>query len=114
MIMRPLIATRVVQTTARSFPVIAGLSDVISFTTRTGTQEGIRTHLFRVETHRELASWVKVNFLNSLRVNFTITYINSVLKINRITYARYYYKYIVNICLATGWASCISDNPIYD
>ncbi|KAF7639776.1 hypothetical protein Mgra_00000697 [Meloidogyne graminicola] len=65
MIMRPLIATRVVQTTARSFPVIAGLSDVISFTTRTGTQEGIRTHLFRVETHRELASWVKTMIQNT-------------------------------------------------
>jgi hypothetical protein len=56
---RPLIATRVVQTTARTFPVISGLSDVISFTLRTGTQEGIRTHLLRVETHRELSSWVK-------------------------------------------------------
>ncbi|KAI6241291.1 hypothetical protein M3Y99_00354600 [Aphelenchoides fujianensis] len=56
---RPLIATRVVQTTARTFPVIAGLSDVISFTLRTGTQDGIRAHLLRVETHRELSSWVK-------------------------------------------------------
>jgi hypothetical protein len=36
---QPLIATRVVQTTSRTFPVIAGLSDVISFTTRTGTQQ---------------------------------------------------------------------------
>jgi len=58
-ITRPLIATRVVQTTARTFPIIAGLSDVISFTLRTGTQEGIRTHLLRVETHRELSTWVK-------------------------------------------------------
>lgn len=58
-ITRPLIATRVVHTTSRTFPVIAGLSDVISFTTRTGTQEGIRSHLFRVETHRDLAAWVK-------------------------------------------------------
>ncbi|KAI6225947.1 hypothetical protein M3Y95_00750600 [Aphelenchoides besseyi] len=56
---RPLIATRVVQTTARTFPVIAGLSDVISFTLRTGTQDGIRAHLLRVETHRDLSSWVK-------------------------------------------------------
>ncbi|KAK0422664.1 hypothetical protein QR680_007709 [Steinernema hermaphroditum] len=58
-ITRPLIATRVVQTTARTCPVISGLSDIISFTTRTGTQQGIRSHLFRVETHRELAAWVK-------------------------------------------------------
>ncbi|KAI1715081.1 syntrophin-1 [Ditylenchus destructor] len=53
------IATRVVQTTSRTFPVITGLSDIISFTTRTGTQEGIRSHLFRVETHRDLSAWVK-------------------------------------------------------
>ncbi|VDK45618.1 unnamed protein product, partial [Anisakis simplex] len=56
---RPLIATRVVQTTSRTAPVITGLSDVISFTTRTGTQQGVRSHVFRLETHRELASWVK-------------------------------------------------------
>jgi hypothetical protein len=59
LVTRPLIATRVVQTTARTFPIIAGLSDVISFTLRTGTQEGIRSHMFRVETHRELSAWVK-------------------------------------------------------
>uniref|UniRef100_A0A7E4WAY5 PDZ domain-containing protein n=1 Tax=Panagrellus redivivus TaxID=6233 RepID=A0A7E4WAY5_PANRE len=58
-ITRPLIATRVVDTTSRTFPVIPGLSDLISFTTRTGTQQGIRSHLFRLETHRDLASWVK-------------------------------------------------------
>uniref|UniRef100_A0AC35FC70 Syntrophin n=1 Tax=Panagrolaimus sp. PS1159 TaxID=55785 RepID=A0AC35FC70_9BILA len=58
-ITRPLIATRVVDTTSRTFPVIAGLSDLISFTTRTGTQQGIRSHLFRIETHRDLAAWVK-------------------------------------------------------
>uniref|UniRef100_A0A0N5AHA9 PDZ domain-containing protein n=1 Tax=Syphacia muris TaxID=451379 RepID=A0A0N5AHA9_9BILA len=56
---RPLIATRVVQTTSRTAPVITGLSDTISFTTRTGTQQGVRSHVFRVETHRELAAWVK-------------------------------------------------------
>ncbi|VDM43805.1 unnamed protein product [Toxocara canis] len=56
---RPLIATRVVQTTSRTAPVITGLSDIISFTTRTGTQQGVRSHVFRVETHRELAAWVK-------------------------------------------------------
>lgn len=55
----PLIATRVVQTTSRTFPVIAGLSDVISFTTRTGTQKNVQTHIFRLETHRDLSAWVK-------------------------------------------------------
>jgi hypothetical protein len=54
----PLIATRLISTTARSFPVISGLSDTISFSMRTGTQDGVRTHIFRVETHRELAAWV--------------------------------------------------------
>ncbi|VDK37983.1 unnamed protein product [Gongylonema pulchrum] len=43
----------------RTAPVITGLSDVISFTTRTGTQQGVRSHVLRVETHRELAAWVK-------------------------------------------------------
>lgn len=43
----------------RTAPVITGLSDIISFTTRTGTQQGVRSHVFRVETHRELAAWVK-------------------------------------------------------
>ncbi|KAK6105998.1 Syntrophin-1 [Brugia pahangi] len=56
---RPLIATRVVQTTSRTAPVITGLSDVISFTTRTGTQQGVRSHVLRVETHRDLASWIR-------------------------------------------------------
>lgn len=55
----PLIATRVVQTTSRTFPVIAGLSDLISFTTRTGTQENVQTNVFRLETHRDLSAWVK-------------------------------------------------------
>lgn len=50
---------RLVHTTARSNPVIAGLSDVISFTTRTGTKQGIESHILRVETHRDLATWVK-------------------------------------------------------
>jgi hypothetical protein len=39
--------------------LIPGLSDVISFTLRTGTPEGIYSHLLRVETHRELSNWVK-------------------------------------------------------
>uniref|UniRef100_A0A915HEW1 Syntrophin n=1 Tax=Romanomermis culicivorax TaxID=13658 RepID=A0A915HEW1_ROMCU len=58
-ITRPLIATRLVHTTSRSDPVISGLTDIISFTTRTGTKQGIESHVLRVETHRDLAIWVK-------------------------------------------------------
>uniref|UniRef100_A0A914I977 Syntrophin n=1 Tax=Globodera rostochiensis TaxID=31243 RepID=A0A914I977_GLORO len=76
-ITRPLIATRVVQTTARSFPVIMGLSDVISFSTRTGTQEGVRTHLFRLETHRELATWVKAIIQNTYEACETIQQVSA-------------------------------------
>ncbi|KRX92250.1 Syntrophin-1 [Trichinella pseudospiralis] len=43
----PLIATRLVHTTSRSNPVISGLTDIISFTTRTGTKQGVETHIFR-------------------------------------------------------------------
>ncbi len=53
------VACRLVHTTARSNPVISGLTDVISLTTRTGTKQGIETHVLRVETHRDLATWVK-------------------------------------------------------
>ncbi|KAF8363495.1 stn-1 [Pristionchus pacificus] len=56
---RPLVATRVVQTTSRSAPVVQGLSDSISFSIRTGTQQGVRTHKLRVETHACLAAWVR-------------------------------------------------------
>ncbi|VDP14602.1 unnamed protein product [Soboliphyme baturini] len=55
----PLIATRLVHTTSRSNPVITGLTDIISFTTRTGTKQGIETHILRVQTHRDLATWAK-------------------------------------------------------
>ncbi|CAI2313558.1 unnamed protein product [Caenorhabditis sp. 36 PRJEB53466] len=58
-LVRPLVATRVVQTSSRSAPVIKGLTDVISFRMRTGTQQGVRTHTIRVETHAELARWVR-------------------------------------------------------
>lgn len=44
----PLIATRLVHTTSRSNPVISGLTDVISFTTRTGTKQGVDSHILRV------------------------------------------------------------------
>ena len=58
--MADVLCCRLVQTTARQNPVIAGLTDVISVSTRTGTKQGIETHTFRVETHRHLATWVKL------------------------------------------------------
>ncbi|CAI4221460.1 unnamed protein product [Auanema sp. JU1783] len=62
---RPLVATRVVQTTSRSVPVLKGLSDTISLRIRTGTQQGVRTHTLRVETHADLARWVRALVLGS-------------------------------------------------
>ncbi|CAJ0956751.1 unnamed protein product, partial [Mesorhabditis belari] len=64
-IARPLVATRVVQTTSRTAPVLKGLSDVISLRLRTGTQEGVRSHILRVETHAELARWVRALVLGT-------------------------------------------------
>lgn len=32
-------------------------SDVLTFGTRSGTRQGIDTHIFRVETQRDLANW---------------------------------------------------------
>ncbi|PAV63184.1 hypothetical protein WR25_06861 [Diploscapter pachys] len=64
-ISRPLVATRVVQTTSRTAPVMKGLSDVISFRIRTGTQNGVRSHTLRVETHADLAKWVRALVLGS-------------------------------------------------
>lgn len=32
-------------------------SDVLTFGTRTGTRNGVETHVFRVETQRDLAYW---------------------------------------------------------
>ncbi|CAJ0594954.1 unnamed protein product [Cylicocyclus nassatus] len=64
-ITRPLVATRVVQTTSRTAPVMKGLSDVISLRIRTGTQNGVRTHTLRVETHADLAQWVRAIVLGT-------------------------------------------------
>ena len=44
---------------------ILGLSDVISFRIRTGTQNGVRSHTLRVETHADLAKWVRALVLGS-------------------------------------------------
>lgn len=32
-------------------------SEVVTFGTRTGTRNGVETHIFRVETQRDLAYW---------------------------------------------------------
>ncbi|KAK6053771.1 PH domain protein [Cooperia oncophora] len=64
-ITRPLVATRVVQTTSRTAPVMKGLSDVISLRIRTGTQNGVRSHTLRVETHADLAQWVRAIVLGT-------------------------------------------------
>lgn len=42
-----------------------GLSDVISLRIRTGTQNGVRTHTLRVETHADLAQWVRAIVLGT-------------------------------------------------
>lgn len=34
-----------------------GGGDVLSFGTRSGTRNGVETHIFRVETQRDLAYW---------------------------------------------------------
>ncbi|KJH53531.1 PDZ/DHR/GLGF domain protein [Dictyocaulus viviparus] len=64
-ITRPLVATRVVQTTSRTAPIMKGLSDLISLQIRTGTQNGVRTHTLRVETHADLAQWVRTIVLGT-------------------------------------------------
>ncbi|XP_075757617.1 alpha-1-syntrophin isoform X3 [Pelodiscus sinensis] len=54
----PLIATRLVHSgpSKGSLPYDAELS----FALRTGTQKGVETHLFSVETHRDLATWTRM------------------------------------------------------
>lgn len=34
-----------------------GGADVLTFGTRSGTRNGVETHIFRVETQRDLAYW---------------------------------------------------------
>ncbi|XP_032891504.1 LOW QUALITY PROTEIN: beta-2-syntrophin [Amblyraja radiata] len=54
----PLLATRLVHSgSARSSPSI---SSELMFATRTGSRQGIETHVFRVETHRELSTWTRM------------------------------------------------------
>ncbi|XP_061679835.1 beta-2-syntrophin isoform X10 [Syngnathoides biaculeatus] len=53
----PLLATRLVHSgSARGSP--AQSSDLL-FGTRTGTRQGIESHIFRVETHWDLSSWTR-------------------------------------------------------
>lgn len=47
----PLIATRLVSSSRRS--------DLIAFSVRCGTAEGVTTHHLRAETHRDLANWAR-------------------------------------------------------
>lgn len=58
----PLITTRLVHsTTPRHAGTLqmAGLSDAILFTTRSGTRQGVESRTFRLETHRDLANWAR-------------------------------------------------------
>ncbi|CAE1332071.1 Beta-2-syntrophin,Alpha-1-syntrophin,Beta-1-syntrophin,Syntrophin-1 [Acanthosepion pharaonis] len=50
-----LLATRLVHSGRQYNPVTE--SDVLTFGTRSGTRQGIDTHIFRVETQRDLANW---------------------------------------------------------
>ncbi|KAL4234842.1 structural molecule [Mactra antiquata] len=50
----PLLATRLVHSGRQTN---ANTVDVLSFGTRSGTRNGIETHIFRVETQRDLAHW---------------------------------------------------------
>ncbi|KAI1890064.1 hypothetical protein AGOR_G00169370 [Albula goreensis] len=53
----PLLATRLVHSgSARSSPALG--ADLV-FATRTGTAQGIESHVFRVETHWDLSSWTR-------------------------------------------------------
>ncbi|XP_078339136.1 beta-1-syntrophin-like [Crassostrea virginica] len=51
----PLLATRLVHSGRLSNP--ASGSDIMTFGTRCGTRNGVETHIFRVETQRDLAYW---------------------------------------------------------
>ncbi|XP_014786662.1 beta-1-syntrophin [Octopus bimaculoides] len=50
-----LLATRLVHSGRQYNPTTD--SDILTFGTRSGTRQGIDTHIFRVETQRDLASW---------------------------------------------------------
>ncbi|XP_007906131.1 beta-2-syntrophin [Callorhinchus milii] len=54
----PLLATRLVHSgSARGSPTI---NSELTFATRTGSRQGIETHIFRVETHRDLSAWTRM------------------------------------------------------
>ncbi|KAK3085323.1 hypothetical protein FSP39_001461 [Pinctada imbricata] len=51
----PLLATRLVHSGRLTNPTTG--ADVLTFGTRSGTRNGVETHIFRVETQRDLAYW---------------------------------------------------------
>uniref|UniRef100_A0A8D0U7W3 PH domain-containing protein n=1 Tax=Sus scrofa TaxID=9823 RepID=A0A8D0U7W3_PIG len=53
----PLLATRLVHSGPGKGSPQAGMD--LSFATRTGTRQGIETHLFRAETSRDLSHWTR-------------------------------------------------------
>ncbi|KAG8542106.1 hypothetical protein GDO81_027437 [Engystomops pustulosus] len=53
----PLIATRLVHSGPGKSTTLLGTE--FSFATRTGSRQGIETHLFRVETGRDLSLWTR-------------------------------------------------------
>ncbi|XP_069477666.1 beta-1-syntrophin [Ambystoma mexicanum] len=53
----PLLATRLVHSTPSKGSPQSGVD--LSFATRTGTRQGIDTHLFRAETHKDLSLWTR-------------------------------------------------------
>ncbi|XP_076878711.1 beta-2-syntrophin [Brachyhypopomus gauderio] len=58
LVTHPLLATRLVHSgSARASP---SLGVDLVFATRTGTNRGVESHMFRVETHWDLSSWTRV------------------------------------------------------
>ncbi|KAH0619045.1 hypothetical protein JD844_018659 [Phrynosoma platyrhinos] len=54
----PLIATRLVHSGPSKGSLL--YDSELSFALRTGTKKGVETHLFSVETHRDLAAWTRM------------------------------------------------------
>ncbi|XP_019395352.1 PREDICTED: alpha-1-syntrophin [Crocodylus porosus] len=54
----PLIATRLVHSGPSKSSLL--YDSELSFALRTGTKKGVETHLFSVETHRDLAIWTRI------------------------------------------------------
>uniref|UniRef100_T1J2B7 PH domain-containing protein n=1 Tax=Strigamia maritima TaxID=126957 RepID=T1J2B7_STRMM len=57
----PLITTRLVHSSAsrHGSAIFTSLNDIIVLSTRTGTRHGVEVHTFRVDTHRDLATWAR-------------------------------------------------------